>query len=546
MKNKMSNQLMERMKTKKNLSWMLLAALALTFGSCNKNNDTPDPDDPDTPPSTEYYTTLGTKASEVVPGTYELGNGEQEYPFKGDVTLDASKKYLLRGWVYITEGSSITIPAGTVILGEKDTKAALIIERGGKIHATGTADKPIVFTSAQEPGSRRPGDWGGLILCGKARNNLTEMQIEGGPRTKHGGSDDADNSGEIQYVRVEFAGYPFKTDQEINGITFGSIGSGTKVDHLQVSYSNDDSYEWFGGTVDCKYLVAYHGWDDDFDTDNGFSGKVQYALGVRHPKLADQSLSNGFESDNNADAKTVEPFTTARFCNVTLVGPMGQDPDFFNISFDANKPDGASYINGGGLFPNNGSRLGQYQAGVQIRRNSRLTFQNSVILGFPVGAIIENDKLKGTQENAEATGNTFRNVFFAGYTDNAADAKFDHQTVGAAPILAADANKKWQDTYCNDGKTLTEGTVSFTHSYVLLSARNNHVLASIDDLKLAQPNSLIAGANYGPQADSPLLNGISAAEGFDDSAFAGAFKSDADADNWMLGWTNFDPQNTVY
>ena len=113
MKNKMSNQLMERMKTKKNLSWMLLAALALTFGSCNKNNDTPDPDDPDTPPSTEYYTTLGTKASEVVPGTYELGNGEQEYPFKGDVTLDASKKYLLRGWVYITEGSSIASSSST-------------------------------------------------------------------------------------------------------------------------------------------------------------------------------------------------------------------------------------------------------------------------------------------------------------------------------------------------------------------------------------------------------------------------------------------------
>ena len=115
------------------------------------------------------------------------------------------------------------------------------------------------------------------------------------------------------------------THQEINGITFGSVGSGTKIDHLQVSYSNDDSYEWFGGTVDCKYLVAYHGWDDDFDTDNGFSGKVQYALGVRHPKIADQSLSNGFESDNNADAKTVEPYTTTRFCNVTLVGPMAQD-----------------------------------------------------------------------------------------------------------------------------------------------------------------------------------------------------------------------------
>lgn len=103
---------------------------------------------------------------------------------------------------------------------------------------------------------------------------MLNQQIEGGPRTKHGGNDDADNSGILRYVRVEFAGYPFQKDKEINGITFGSVGSGTTIDHLQVSYSNDDSYEWFGGNVNCKYLVAYNGWDDEFDTDNGFSGKV--------------------------------------------------------------------------------------------------------------------------------------------------------------------------------------------------------------------------------------------------------------------------------
>lgn len=138
-----------------------------------------------------------------------------------------------------------------------------------------------MFTSEEAKGNRRPGDWGGIILCGKAKNNKSEMQIEGGPRTKHGGNDDADNSGVLSYVRIEFAGYPFQTDQEINGLTLGSVGSGTKIDHVQVSYTNDDSYEWFGGTVNCKYLVAYKGWDDDFDTDNGFSGKFssvcQYA-----------------------------------------------------------------------------------------------------------------------------------------------------------------------------------------------------------------------------------------------------------------------------
>ena len=98
--------------------------------------------------------------------------------------------------------------------------------------------------------------------AGKAKNNQTEQQIEGGPRTKHGGADDADNSGTLSYVRIEFAGYPFQKDKEINGLTLGSVGSGTEIDHVQVSYSNDDSFEWFGGTVNCKYLVAYKGWDD--------------------------------------------------------------------------------------------------------------------------------------------------------------------------------------------------------------------------------------------------------------------------------------------
>ena len=538
------------MKTMKKISLMLMAALAMLAVSCDDKNGGGDNGGGGSGSGNEeVYTTLGTQQSKdnagnLLANTYDLGNGNQEYAFKGDVTLDASKKYLLRGWVYITEGSSITIPAGTVIFGDKDTKAALIIERGGKIHATGTADKPIIFTSEQPAGSRKPGDWGGLIICGKAKNNLNEMQIEGGPRTKHGGSDDADNSGELQYDRVEFAGYPFKTDQEINGITFGSVGSSTKIDHLQVSYSNDDSYEWFGGTVDCKYLVAYHGWDDDFDTDNGFSGKVQYALGVRHPKIADQSLSNGFESDNNADAKTVEPYTTTRFCNVTLVGPMAQDGAFFNTSYDVSNP-GTAYIDGGGLFPNNGSRLGQYQAGVQVRRNSRLSLQNAVIAGYPVGVIIENDKLAGTQENATNTGSTFKNVFLAGYQDNAADTKFGNKTAQSFGILGSDINKKWQDSRSSDGKMFTEGQKSFSHEYLLAAGRGNQFYATIDDLMLNQPNSLLSNPNYGPKSGSPLLS-VAAADGFADSGFAGAFKSDAEADNWMAGWTSFTPQTNVY
>ena len=146
-----------------------------------------------------------------------------------------------------------------------------------------------MFTSAQAPGNRKPGDWGGIIVLGNAPNNQGEMTIEGGVRSKHGGTNPADNSGVLSYVRCEFAGVEYSVDNEINAITFGSVGSGTQVDHIQVSYSGDDSYEWFGGTVNAKHLVAIGTWDDDFDTDNGFCGKIQFAMCLRDPNVADKS-----------------------------------------------------------------------------------------------------------------------------------------------------------------------------------------------------------------------------------------------------------------
>ncbi len=267
----------------------ILAASAM-LSSCSSDNDDPTPSpNPGSEVVYKWTTNGGLKACDhILFGTddkenangTQIGNGDQEFVFTGKQTLKKGT-YLLKGWVYIADGAELTIEPGTIIKGDKQTKAALIAERGGKLIAKGTATEPIVFTSEEAAGSRKPGDWGGIILCGKAKNNQTEQQIEGGPRTKHGGADDADNSGALSYVRIEFAGYPFQKDKEINGLTLGSVGSGTEIDHVQVSYSNDDSFEWFGGTVNCKYLVAYKGWDDDFDTDNGFSGKVQYGLSAR-------------------------------------------------------------------------------------------------------------------------------------------------------------------------------------------------------------------------------------------------------------------------
>jgi hypothetical protein len=187
-----------------------------------------------------------------------------------------------------------------------------------------------------------------------------------------------------------------------------------------VSYAGDDSYEWFGGSVNCKYLIAYHGWDDDFDTDNGFSGKLQFLLGVRDPKIADQSNSNGFESDNNSSGSTATPITNCVFSNVTIIGPGGQDANFANAS---------SYINGYGWGDaSDGFKIkpGIFQAAMHIRRGSHLSCFNSVFTGYPVGLILDN--AAGDTHTAATSGALIlQNIVFAdmgmlGATNNSTSA----------------------------------------------------------------------------------------------------------------------------
>jgi hypothetical protein len=294
-----------------------------------------------------------------------------------NITLKADVNYILDGWVYVKDGATITIEAGTLIKGKTGTKASLIIERGGKIMAEGTAQKPIVFTSEKAAGSRAAGDWGGIILCGKAKINPTggEAEIEGGVGSKYGGTDDNDNSGVMKYVRIEFAGYAFATDKEINGLTFGGVGKGTTIEYIQVSYSNDDSYEWFGGTVNCKHLIAFAGLDDEFDTDYGFSGNVQYIVGLRDPNIADVSKSNGFESDNDGSGSTNTPVTNPKFANVSLYGPMSTLTSTYNSLF---------------------------QAAMHLRRKTALEVYNSVFAGWPKGLLMADSK--GNAGNIQIKG----------------------------------------------------------------------------------------------------------------------------------------------
>lgn len=304
-----------------------------------------------------------------------------------NVTLKSDINYVLDGWVYVKSPAVITVEAGTIIKGKVDTKASLVIERGAKIMAEGTAAKPIIFTSAKPAGSRSAGDWGGVVLCGNAKINVAggEAEIEGGLGTKYGGTDDNDNSGTMKYVRIEFAGYAFMPDKEINGLTFGGVGKGTTIDYIQVSFANDDSFEWFGGTVNCKHLIAFSGLDDEFDTDYGFSGFVQYIVGLRDPMIADISKSNGFESDNDGTGSSNIPTTNPRFANVSLFGPLATPTTTINPLF---------------------------QASMHIRRKSNLEVYNSVFAGWPMGLLMADSK-----GNA-GTGAQVKGCILSGMTDN--------------------------------------------------------------------------------------------------------------------------------
>lgn len=432
--------------------------------------------------------TVSEDAPAVIEDTLE-GN------ITADRTISAANKNFLKGFVYVKSGATLTIEAGSVIKGisvaSGERAASLIIEPGAKIIAEGTVDKPIVFTSDKEPGKRVTGDWGGLIICGNARVNQTNQPtIEGGPGTHYGNttSDEfnGESSGKLKYVRIEFAGYPLEPDKEINGLTFGGVGSGTEVEFVQVSYSNDDSYEWFGGTVNAKHLIAYKGWDDDFDTDYGYTGKLQFLLSVRDKDIADTSDSNGFESDNDGDGSTNTPFTKPVFSNVTLIGPFyGKVSDRTQAEVEAKTADAA-----------NGAKGGKYQAAMHLRRNSSLNVYNSVFTGWPYG-------LRATDKKGQANdGIAIENVIFAGM---------------------------WKNFY--EDEKVSENFFNRAGNNTVLE-NTRQIIAKDGDYSSVVADA-VKGADFSKLADSF----------FEKVTYKGAFDGTND---WTEGWTNWDPQNTVY
>ncbi len=304
----------------------------------------------------------------------------------------------LNGKVYVTGGATLTIPAGTKIIGKYNADpaqaSALIITRDGMIDARGTASNPIVMTA--ESGHQTPGGWGGLVILGDASINQTETQyIEGieqasvpaGVDVSYGGSNDNDNSGTIQYVRVEYAGANIAQDNELNAFTFGGVGAGTTFDHCQAYYGEDDGFEFFGGTVNGKYLVSTSTHDDAFDFDFGYRGKLQFLVAtVDASGTLFTKDPNGIECDNEGDAPYAStPYTHPTISNLTVVGTSNG-----LVAGSANE----SITNG-------------LKSAANFRRNCQFTLVNSILYGYPTGILCET-----------SNSNVFKNNIVDGVSAN--------------------------------------------------------------------------------------------------------------------------------
>ena len=471
-------------------------------------------------------------------------------------------QYLLKGYVYVTAGATLTIDPGCIIKGDKDTKGALIVERGAKIMAMGTATSPIIFTSNQDAGTRTYGDWGGVVLCGKSIVNWNggQAQVEGGPRSFYGGTDAHDNSGEMHYVRIEFGGIAFSPNNEVNSLTFCGVGDGTQIDHIQCSYGGDDAFEFFGGTVNTKYMVAFATWDDDFDTDNGYSGLNQFIVGVRDPFAADQSGSKSFESDSYLGgtatglAGDTTKVTKCVFSNCTMIGPL--------------------------VSPTSSAFDPQYTAGAHIRRGSAISILNSVIAGFPCGVLIDESSASygSTVANIGNGIMQFRNNIVAGnpttpiaknivFVKDGARSLTPTNTMADTSSTGTDWSTlagfagplSWMSNPSYSNKTFpTEQTgVRLGNPYNLTNPGLVPTSTSPIVYNAAHafnPNNPInydtsgGYVNYNvPTTPPDFTNSKANNPYFTKVNYIGAFPGTSHStDNWMNGWCNFNPNTTSY
>lgn len=290
-----------------------------------------------------------------------------------DLTLESAKTYELKGGVTVESGATLTIQAGTKIIAgsENGVFAFLLIAQGAKIQAIGTASQPIVFTSKNA--TPNAGDWGGLLLAGKAPINRGLTATSEVANATYGGSDPLDNSGTLSYVRIEFAGGKINADAEFNGLSLYGVGSATTIDHIQVFQGNDDGFEFFGGTVNTKYLVSVGAKDDLFDWTDGWIGKNQFWVGLQTSIEGDR----GIEADNLSSNRLATPVSNPVIANITLVG--AEDGDGGNQAFKLREGTQVKIFNAIAKgFPRRGVQVEHDETITQLN-DGKLTVEWSII-----------------------------------------------------------------------------------------------------------------------------------------------------------------------
>jgi len=405
----------------------------------------------------------------------------------------AKGKYVLKGYVYVTEGATLTFEAGSIIQSDIAEKGALIIERGAKLIADGKPDSPIVFTSGKPAGQRAPGDWGGIILLGKAPTNRPidpGPTIEGGVGRKYGGTDANDESGILRYVRIEFAGIAAEPGSEINGLTLGGVGAGTIIENVQVSFGNDDAFEFFGGTVNATNLISFATADDDFDFDFGYTGKIQFCVSLRKPDFVDAGdAGNGIECDNDGSGTAATPVTRPQLSNFTFVGPNDASGTASNHNY-ANR----------------------------WRRRAQFVLRNSILMGYQKGGFgLESD---GTGQAYVDGISEFRNNLV-------------HAVTKPYFVVVSNGNPTVHPGILTDAdirsRAETDGCITFPNP---------------SDIMLTNP-FYSTSPNFLPMNGSPALSGADfngMSSFFTNTTYRGAF---GDKD-WTEGWTNWDPQHANY
>lgn len=447
----------------KKLSFCAALMLAACGGSGLGGDDTtPDADVPtiDAPPGVTLVT---------VPG--------------GDIATDthwtADNIYILEGYVFVT-GGTLTIDPGVTVHGKNGS--ALTITQNAKLHAVGTAAQPIVFTSALAmPVS---GDWGGIVLLGKAPINVTggTNTVEGfptsyGERIAYGGTNAAHDCGHLEYVRIEYAGFALAVDNELNGLTVAGCGDATTIDYVQVHLGLDDGVELFGGTVNISHIVITQADDDSLDWDLGWNGTAQFIVIQQKPGRGDK----GIEADNNRNDNDLLPRSAPEIWNMTMIGGDGATAD--------------------------------PQGGVHLRRGSAGKINNSIVAYFTKFAV----DVDGSSSVAQANAGTlsFAHTYFVKGTNAPA----------AWPAGFDLANGIENDCDSNMTNCFDEAAAFGTGT--------NHVDT---DVLLAAPKNLVA-PSWKPMAGSPVLTGCGTPPaGLDQSAtFCGAVGNT----DWTAGWTRF-------